>query len=490
MTLETYCQNPMRQRADFAQAIVELVPEGIVVTALNGTILYLNIEAERLFGYGRAELINQPVEVLLPQHLASRHVQLRESYAHSPVTRYMGTGRDLLGRRKDGSEFPVEIGLRTLTAGEEPVIAATIVDISLRKRLDTRIESLFASLDDASPQGKILVDSLGEIRLANVQMTELFGFKRQELIGRSMAMLLPDRYRSEYLQHIQNFANQPCAIGMDMGQDLTALHKNGTEIPIQIALSLVEGDKAPLVVAGITDITDRKRLELNLQQAHADLEEFTSVASHDLKAPLRGIADLLDWIMEDLGSAASPAVTKNVERIKVRIDRMERLTDDLLRHAQSSAGFKAVTLIDVDSLLQNIVELQPVPDNFRVTTNIQLPQIQAAQTPLETVLRNLFSNAVKHHDGLDPAINLDVEASGIYCLFTITDNGPGIPKAVQNRVFKLFQSLHNNAAGTGLGMSIARRLAASHGGRLELISRDGQRGCCFRVWWPRFAARQ
>jgi signal transduction histidine kinase len=240
----------------------------------------------------------------------------------------------------------------------------------------------------------------------------------------------------------------------------------------------------------VTDISERKRLELNLQQANAHLEEFTYVASHDLKSPLRGISDLVEWINEDLGNIAPESVTNNITRIKVRIGRMERLIDDLLLYARAGKRAKESTPIQVQALINGIIEMHPIPADFTIKQDIRINEIYAAKIPLETVLRNLFSNALKHHNGIDPAITLSAEASGSYCLFKVTDNGPGIPKAAQERVFRLFQTLGNNeTSGSGIGLALAKRLTESHGGQIELISNNSVNGCSFHVWWPRFARK-
>lgn len=470
----------------FARELLDAVPTGIIVAAHNGIITYINAEAERLFDYEADELLGQSIDILLPDQLSKTHADLRRGYSNEPTTRYMGTGRDLYGRRKDGSEFPIEVGLRPLTSGDEHMVVATIVDITKRKQLEEK----FAKVIEASPYGKILVDDAGIIQLINASMLNLFGYQREELIGQSMDILLPERYRLEHSAHRRTYAQRPTLRAMGIGRDLTGLHKNGTEIPIEIGLNPVDSEKGQLVLAVITDITERKRLELNYQQANAHMEEFTYVASHDLKSPLRGIADLVDWIAEDLGEGMSESVQKNIHRIKIRIGRMERLTDDLLHYARSGARVKESNPVDVASLIQNVFELQPIPEHFVVSSEVKIDCIQAAKTPLETVLRNLFSNAIKHHDGLSPVLSISAEADGNYCIFTVSDNGPGIPVAAHERVFRLFQTLNNKETdGTGIGLAIAKRLTESHGGKIELIAYDGKRGCCFRVWWPRFARR-
>jgi PAS domain S-box-containing protein len=392
----------------YIRELLDAVPAGIIVTHQDGRISYLNAEAERLFGYARNELINQSIDLLLPDRFNHNHAQLRQSYINNPSTRYMGAGRDLYGKRKDNSEFPLEIGLRSLTADNEQLIVATIVNITRRKQLEERL----AKVIDASPYGQLLVDEKGIIQLINPSLLQLFGYNKEELLGKSMDILLPERYRAGHEKLRLGYVQKPSLRPMGLGRDLTGRHKSGTEIPIEIGLSPVESDAGNLTLAVVTDISERKRLELNLKQANAHLEEFTYVASHDLKSPLRGISDLVEWISEDLGTITPEPVAKNIERIKLRIGRMERLIDDLLLYARAGKRAKESAAVDVYSLIADIIEMHPIPANFQILQDIRISEIYAAKIPLETVLRNLFNNALKHHSGINPTITISAEASG------------------------------------------------------------------------------
>ncbi len=169
---------------------------------------------------------------------------------------------------------------------------------------------------------------------------------------------------------------------------------------------------------------------------------------------------------------------------------MERLIEDLLLYARAGRRHKESAAVNVPELINNIVDMHPVPAQFSIKQDIHINEIYAAKTPLETVLRNLFSNALKHHHGTTPEITISAEPSGSYCLFKVIDNGPGIPEIAQERVFRLFQTLNSQeAGGSGIGLALAKRLTESHGGQIELISNSKQPGCSFHVWWPRFSRK-
>lgn len=476
------------QKADttnpaFVGALLDTIPTGIVVTNQRGLLVYANSETERLFGYSLDELLGESVDMLLPDRFSQKHSSHRQSFSESPSTRHMGAGRDLFGRRKNGSEFPLEVGLRPLSMGDENWVIATIVDISARKQLEAR----FAKVIEASPFGMLLVDEQGLIQLINPNLQKLFGYSGDELLGQSVNILLPERYRDNHDKLRAGYIAEPSLRAMGLGRDLTGRHKNGTEIPIEIGLNPVETDKGTLTLAVITDISERKRLELSLQQANAHMEEFTYVASHDLKSPLRGIADLVEWIGEDLDENTSQAVRKNLDRMQVRIKRMERLVEDLLLYARAGKRNTELVPVDLAELIKGIIEMHPVPPEFELQTDIRLHQITAARTPLETVLRNLFTNALKHHDGQAPQIYISAEADGNFGRFIVKDNGPGIPSAARERVFRLFQTLSGSeSSGSGIGLAVAKRMTESHGGKIQLLENKDERGATFEVLWPRF----
>jgi len=215
------------------------------------------------------------------------------------------------------------------------------------ERLRKRLERMFQKMVEAAPCSMVMIDARGRIVLVNQQAEVMFGYTRAELIGDALELLLPERLRATHTGHRQAFAAAPSMRQMGMGRDLTARRKDGTEFPVEIGLNPVPGDEGGgLVLAAVTDITRRKAMELELQQANANLEEFTYAASHDLKSPLRGIADLLEWIVEDLDGLQSAEVTRNLGRIGDRIRRLERVIDDLLTYAR--AGTMSAEVIPVD----------------------------------------------------------------------------------------------------------------------------------------------
>lgn len=400
----------------------------------------------------------------------------------------MGAGRDLHGRRKDGTEVPIEIGLNPVRTEAGMMVLAAIADISVRKRLE---ESLRRAVD-AAPCGMVMVDAGGRMRMVNQWMGKLFGYSPDEMLGQPLEMLLPERHRAHHIGLRAGFHEAPGPRAMGLGRDLTARQKDGTEFPVEVGLNPIEIDGETAVLATVVDITERKKMDLSLRKANADMEEFTYVASHDLRSPLHGIADLVEWTAEALAEGAPPEVARNLDRIGIRVKRMERLIDDLLVYARATQGQPAseFTAVDFAQMVDDIVELLSPPPGFDIIRQIHAGPIKVARTPIETVLRNLVGNAIKHHDRDHGRIVIDIREDDSYCLFSVSDDGPGIPEKAQQRVFRLFQTMAAGQRGvSGIGLAVAKRLVETHGGRIELQSRDGERGTTFRFWWPQFMRR-
>jgi len=344
---------------------------------------------------------------------------------------------------------------------------------------------------EAAPCGMVMIDAEGAIVLVNPQAESMFGYARAELLGSGLEILLPERFRSGHEQHRQHFAGAPSMRQMGVGRDLTARRKDGSEFPVEIALNPVPGDGDGLVLAAVSDITRRKAMQLELRQANANLEEFTYAASHDLKSPLRGISDLVEWIVEDLGGAEPQEVSRNLGRIRDRIHRLERVIDDLLAYARAGTAFTDPVHVDLEDLLAGILELLPRPAGFTVSVQIKAKAFVTNKAPLESVLRNLIGNAIKHHDLPAGRIDIGIADVGRYCVFTVADDGPGIPLDSQDRVFRIFQTLATETREhSGIGLALSKRLVEAHGGWIKLDSTTGARGTTFHVWWPRFQYRK
>ena len=252
-----------RKRAEERfRLVVEASPSAMIMVNGEGRITLVNTQTEHLFGYARSELLDQPVEMLVPERYRGAHPGHRTSFFQTPSARAMGAGRNLFGRHKDGSEIPIEIGLNPIKTDEGAFVLASIIDITERRRAEER----FRLVVEASPSAMMMVDADGRITLVNTQTEKLFGYGRAELLGQGLELLVPERYRAGHPDHRRDFFRTPSTRSMGMGRDLFGLRKDGSEMPIEIGLNPINTDEGAFVLASIIDITERKRAEERFRQ--------------------------------------------------------------------------------------------------------------------------------------------------------------------------------------------------------------------------------
>ncbi|MBU0917370.1 MAG: PAS domain-containing sensor histidine kinase [Gammaproteobacteria bacterium] len=472
-----------------AQAF-DAAPNGFILISELGEIASVNQELSRMFGHPAEGLIGQSVDILLPEAFRAQHAEHRRQFLAAPSRRRMGEGRVLNGQHALGHVFPVEIGLTPLvTPAGARMVLASVVDMSDRHDLALAFQGLF----DASPYGLMLVDDMGVIVQSNAALGTALGHPPDALRGQPLHRLVPERYHAQHTSLMQGYASAGGARMMGQGRDLTALHADGTEVAVEIGLNRVRWQGRAMTLAVVTDISARKRLEADLKQANTDLQEFSYVASHDLRSPLRSIADLVEWITQDLADGKPEEVGRNLARITPRIQRMESLIDDLLRYARAGKTDTDYRPVSLPALVTEITELQPVPERFMLdTSGLDARSFQAVRTPLSTVLRNLLDNAVKHHDRDTGRIQVAAHPDGNHMLITVTDDGPGVPPQASRRIFQLFQTLSSSrrAETSGIGLALCKRMTETHGGHIDVVSPVAQgRGAQFRVWWPMYPRR-
>ncbi|RYZ46431.1 MAG: hypothetical protein EOO72_01960 [Myxococcaceae bacterium] len=222
-----------------------------------------------------------------------------------------------------------------------------------------------------------------------------------------------------------------------------------------------------------------------LRRNNAELEKFAYVASHDLKAPLRGIANLSHWLEEDLGPRLGEESRRQLELLRGRVHRMEAMLDGLLDYSRAGRATHAPEPVDVGALIHTVMARLPEGDTARLEVGPGMPTLLTEHLPLQQVFMNLLSNALKHARGEHPLrVRVEAKAAQDFHHFSVADNGPGIAPAYHEKIFAPFQTLvaRDKVEGSGMGLCVVKKLVEGQGGRVWVESSGG---ATFHFTWPR-----
>lgn len=476
------------------RSLFESSPDAVLLIEADGRIALVNRQTEAILGYGRDELQGQPVEVLVPERLRGRHVDLRQRFTANPSLRPMGAGSSLVARRKDGSELPVDIMLSPIKAKDQAT--RTIValrDATARVRTEEQLtasEAVFKALFDQAPDAIVAVDLNGKIVRVNHQTETMLGYAPSELLGQPIEMLVPDRYRTEHVGKRQAYTSCPVSRPMGAGLELSARRRDGSEVPVDIMLSPVQLKDSGMVISVLRDITEKrqaaqalKERAAQLESSNKELEMFAYVASHDLQEPLRAVASSCQLLEKRLGDKLEPT---NREFLQFAVDgakRMRALIDDLLAFSRVSSRSAEPSPVSLDETLRRALANlgTRIAETSAAIKSDPLPAVLGDAGQLVQVFQNLIGNALKfHREDVQARIDVTCERQGAFYKIAIKDNGIGMEPRYHEKIFVLFQRLHtrDEYPGTGIGLALCKKIIERHGGTIHVESEPG-RGSTF-----------
>jgi len=468
------------------RGLLEAAPDAMVVVDERGRIVLLNLQAESQFGYFRDELIGRKVTDIIPVGFAERLIADGTRTAAEALAQQIGTGIELIARRKDGSEFPIEIMLSPMESTEGILVTAAIRDISVRKRAEeqlARTERRYRGLLEAAPDAMVVVDQDGRIVLVNVQAEKTFAYYRDELIGQPVTNIIPVGFAERLIADGLRSPEDALAQQIGTGIELVARCKNGTEFPIEIMLSPLESAEGTLVTAAIRDIAVRKRAEAHLLEKMAELHrsneelgQFAYIASHDLQEPLRMVASYTQLLAKRYKGRLDADADEFIAFAVDGANRMQRLIQDLLAFSRvGTAGAELGPVSSEHALGEALRNLNGIiGERGAVISSDPLPEVHADESQLAQMFQNLIGNAIKYQGKKVPKIHVSAARSDDdIWLFSVKDNGIGIEKKYFERIFGMFQRLHgrDEFSGTGIGLAICKKIIERHGGSISVSSR-------------------
>jgi len=599
------------------RSLLEASPDAMVVVSPNGEIVLLNAQAEKQFAYRRDELLGQDVKSIIPEGFAERLIADGTRTAAEALAQQIGTGIELNGRRKDGSQFPIEIMLSPLESAEGTLVTAAIRDVTDHKNAEkhlAQMEARYRGLLEAAPDAMVVVNRNGEIVLLNVQAEKQFGYRRDELLGRKVKSIIPEGFAERLIADGTRTAAEALAQQIGTGIELNGRRKDGSEFPIEIMLSPLESAEGILVTAAIRDITERKRIEdalrdseerfrlmasgvkdyanvmldpegfivswneggerlkgfraeeivgqhfsrfysaedirkglpaMELKQAketgrfegegwrmrkdgsrflanivitalrdekgklrgfgkitrditerrraeehltktmedlkrsNEELGQFAYVASHDLQEPLRMVASYTQLLAQRYKGRLDSDADEFIAFAVDGCNRMQGLIQDLLSYSRAGANAEPLREISCEGALEKTLRnLRPtIQDSGATVTHDSLPTIMTDETQLIQVFQNLIANAIKYHGAEPPLVHVSATRnSGNEWVFSVRDNGMGMEPQYFERIFILFQRLHGQKefAGTGIGLAMCKKIVDRLGGRIWVESQPAK----------------
>ncbi|HEU0035800.1 MAG TPA: PAS domain S-box protein [Kofleriaceae bacterium] len=472
--------------------LVDAAPDGIVVCDRSGTIVLVNLQAERMFDYPRAELIGKTIEFLIPERFRDRHPSHVQRYVSSPRARPMGTGLELFGRRRDGTEFPVEISLSPIQSPQGTMMSAAIRDVTDRKRIEAearRANAYLLSAVDSIQDAFSLYDEEDRVVLVNSAFRGLFSQAfTGPVVGRRFEDVLdaivktidtkgsdPSVVRKRWL----SYHTVPSGV-------LEVQTKEGR------ALRVVERTTAEHgTVSLIVDVTEDQQRADELRRAREQAEaasaaksEFLASMSHELRTPMNAVLGFAQLLQRDRKQPLSERQQERIEHVLRGGEHLLRLIDEVLDLSRIEAG--AVTIsaepVGVREVLDEVVStLEPMASRAQIQIAIaplssSLPPVVADRTRLAQILMNFGSNAIKYNKA-GGHVTFRVSRGEKALRLAVVDDGIGIPEAKRSKIFEPFQRAGQETGpieGTGIGLAISKRLAELMKGSVGFASETGK----------------
>lgn len=475
-----------KQAEEQFRLVVESSPNGMLMVDESGTILLVNRQIEQLFGYGRAELIGQPVEMLVPQRVRSHHAGDRdEFFAHSEL-RAMGKGRDLYGVRKDGQEVRLEIGLSPVRTRGGMRVLASVVDISERKRAEQTLQKERDFIDAVLETAGALVvvlDREGRILRFNRACEQTTGYSSEEVLGRYVwdLFVLPDEVDEvkAVFKRLRGGEPRNDYENYWKGKDGFLRRISWSNTVLTDSNGMVD-----YIVAAGLDITDFKQIQEQLRKTEriAELGTLASGMAHEIGTPMNVILGRAEYLLQ---RTSDEGMKKGLSTIVTQIERITKVMNQLLAFARRRTPERRA--VDLGVIVDDTLEMfQDRMTHSRITVEkaieADVPSVHADRDQLIQVLINLVMNSV-HAMPEGGRLRLSLARENNHVRLGVSDTGHGMPEETRSKIFDPFFTTKDFGKGTGLGLTVVKGIIEEHGGTIAVESAV-DRGTTFWIRLP------
>ena len=487
--------------------IIASATDAIITVDRDQRITLFNAAAERMFGCPASEAVGTPLDRFIPHRFRDAHRGHIEEFARTGVTaRTMGHQRALAALRADGEEFPVEATISQATVGGQKLFTAIVRDVTERRRSEEALresEGRLRAIVDTAVDGIITIDERGRIASFNPAASRLFGYAPEEVMGRNVNLLMPEPYRAAHDDYLRNYLSTGDRKIIGIGREVVGLRKDGTEFPMDLAVSETVLGERRIFTGIVRDMSERKRAEEaltrqardlarqaeDLARSNVELERFAYVASHDLQEPMRTVRSFGQLLQRRCAEQLTGDAREYLRFITDGVQRMQSLINDLLRFSRETTTSEDFSLVSLNDVLQEVMmdmEIDIEKTSAQVVVG-KLPEIWAIPSQMRQLFQNLVSNAIKFRKpGTVPVVQVYQDGQlKDRAQIVIQDNGIGFDPKYAEEIFMVFKRLHSyhEFEGSGVGLSICKKIIERHNGHIRAEAKPGS-GARFLVDLP------